>query len=450
VGPQFVSPRAQVTQNATQETADDAQAAIAPLRNWWQLYNSPLIDQWVATANQNSPTVQAATAALEQTTKQWKAGFGAFLPQVGLSTDAQRTRVPALPALGKPQSSVYNVFAASGVVSFDLDVWGKHRREWEALAAQVDVATAQQHAARLALTANTVTAVVSAASLQAQIRSHEAMEASVSRQVALIRATVQSGVQSETALWAAEQKLHSVQSETAVLQNRFRASMAVLKTLTASEAGILAVPDIESLSEPSVRMGVVKSVLIENRPDVRAAEGLLHVASAHVGVATAALLPDLSVQGSLGRQSDDYQQIKEQASRAWAGSAGINVPIFAGGQLWYQRQAARSGYQVALANYQQTVLEALEQVQDALDALARDEATVAHTRAIWVASQRVDHAAEAQLKAGFLSEADYHTTHVATLVAHEAWVNAQSSLLADTAAFYTALGAGQPLLGRAR
>ena len=123
--------------------------------------------------------------------------------------------------------------------------------------------------------------------------------------------------------------------------------------------------------------------LVRQRPDILAAEAQLHAATAQIGVATAAMLPNLTLSGNVGTNDSSVADLFSAASLFWSVAGAVAQPLLHGGTLWYQRKQALDSRDAALATYRQTVLSAFAQVADALRGLTHDaEALDAQTEAV--------------------------------------------------------------------
>jgi NodT family efflux transporter outer membrane factor (OMF) lipoprotein len=179
---------------------------------------------------------------------------------------------------------------------------------------------------------------------------------------------------------------------------------------------------------------------VEQRPDIRASEALLHEASAEIGVATANMLPQLTLSGSYG--SEAIGALFTPGSGVWSLGAGLLQPLFEGGKLYYQRRAAIEAYRAAAAQYRETVITAFQNVADALRALQSDaDAVAAQAAAERAALQSLD-ASRREFHLGAISYLSLLTAEQTYQQARLSLVQAQASRFSDTAALFEALGGG--------
>jgi len=323
-------------------------------------------------------------------------------------------------------------------------VFGLNRRTVESLEAQAEYQCFQLEAAYLTLTSNVVSAAVQEASLRAQIDATQKMIEIAKKLLEIMRRHLALGyaagldvaaqeaalAQMEANLPPLEKQLALTRDMLAALAGRFPSEETVAKF----ELATLHLPEELPLSLPSK--------LVEQRPDVRAAEAELHEASANVGVATANQLPQFSITGQLGRSSLGFAQFFSPASGIWSIGGSVAQTVFDAGTLRHKKRAAIAAYEEAEAQYRSTVLVAFQNVADALRALQADaDAVKAQAEAVRSASDSLAISRE-QYQAGAI-------TYTALLNAEQTYqqarlglVVAQASRFADTAALLQALGGG--------
>jgi NodT family efflux transporter outer membrane factor (OMF) lipoprotein len=184
------------------------------------------------------------------------------------------------------------------------------------------------------------------------------------------------------------------------------------------------------------------SNFVEQRPDVREYSALLHQATAQVGVATANMLPQITLTASFGQDASTWSNLFSPGSNVYSLIGSLTQPIFKGGQLLHQRRAAVAAAQEAAANYQATVITAFQNVSNTLYALQADaDALAAQTTAERAAA---DGAAlvQAQYKSGAASFVQVLSAEQTEQTAEVALVKARAQRFADTAALFQALGGG--------
>ena len=460
VGPDFHAPEAPATKSYTeaplpQETAATTGTGGAAQRfvaaqeipaQWWTLFHSEALDQLIRQALQDSPTLAAAQATLRESQENFRAQYGAAIfPSVDANISARRQRISGV-AVGQPdiQASPFNLYNASVSVSYTLDLFGGARRELEALQSQVDYQRFQLEGAYLALTANIVTTAVKEASLRAQIRATQDILTALEQQLEVVDNQFQLGAVSRSDVLA--QQTHLAQTRATLPPQekdlaQTRHQLAVLTGKLPSEA-VLPEFELEGLQLPQELPVSLPSSLVQQRPDVRASEALLHQASAQVGVATANLFPQITLTGSYGSTTGSSRDLFGSGTSVWSIGAALLQPIFHGGQLTAARRAAVAAYDQAAAQYRETVLQAFQNVADVLRALEADARTLKAQAAAETAARDALELTQQQFRLGAVS---YLTLLNAERQYQEARINlvqAQATRYADTAALFQALGGG--------
>ncbi len=411
---------------------------------WWSLFRSEALATLIRRALADSPTYAAAQAALRQAQEIRRAQTGALFPSADATASASRTRLSGT-AYGQTGTDTFNLFNASVNVSYTLDLSGGVRRELEALQAQVDYQRFQREGVYLALTSNIVTTVVKEVALRAQILATRDILALQEKQLDAIENQLRLGSVSRSDILTQRAEIAQTRATLPPLEKELaqtRHQLAVLMGRHPSEAAALPEFHFDSLHLPRELPVSLPSSLVRQRPDIRAAEELLHAASAQVGVATANLYPQLTLTGSFGSQADVIGNLFSSGTSIFNLGAGLLQPLFHGGALNARRRAALAAYDQAAAQYRATVLLAFQNVADVLRALDADASTLkAQAEAAAVAQDGFDLTRKQfQLGAvGYLSllnaERQYQQVRINL-------VQAQAARFADTAALFQALGGG--------
>jgi NodT family efflux transporter outer membrane factor (OMF) lipoprotein len=455
VGPDFVRPRAPAvthyvsgTDPAETVTAHGAAqrftAGARVAADWWRLFGSAKLDAIVTEALAANPGLEAAQASLRQSEDNLHSGYGIFYPQAEADAAATRQRFSPLKFGSDTTSSIFNLFTLSASVSYALDVFGGERRMIEGLHAQLDLQRATEQATYLTLVANIVNTVVARAAYRAEIDATNELIELQHQQVKLAEVQVNAGTAPYSNVLSLESQLASTQATVPQLEQRLSQSDDLLATLVGHVPAEWSPPDIglAELTLPAELPVSLPAELVRQRPDVLVAEASAHGASANVGVATAALLPSVTLTGSYGANSTSTGQLTAANGRAWDVGAGLTQPLFQGGTLWFRRKAALDQYQQAAALYAQVVLGAFAQVADTLRALEHDAAALrAQQEALTTAKEALD-LVQANYEAGLSTYLDVLS---ADAQYHQATINDLQTVAVryqDTVALYVALGGG--------
>ncbi len=414
---------------------------------WWQMFKSPAINAIVQQAWRNNPGLKAASYSLAEAQERVAVSKAARQPQVDMTADVGRSRYGAefLGPMVKPPPFTY--FSLGPTVSYALDYTGGLARSVEQQQAWVEFQHQQLKAAHLAVTGEAVILAIKVAALQAQIAGVKTLLQDDQERLNLVQSALAAGSMTQLDKLQADQLRIHDSSRLPALQEALGQSQDALAILLGQVPSQASWPKIEwaVLALPAqVPLGL-PSELAHHRPDILAAEAQLHAATAAVGVATSRLYPQITLQANFSQQSTTPSQIFSSASEAWGLAGGLVAPIFDGGRLRRERQAAIDAMQALASHYQQTVLTAFAQVADNLQNLQHDaEAAEIQDHAQGVASQTLSLQEQRQKNGATdrlnVLEARYqvHQLDVQTLQ----W---QSQRLQDTVQLFLALGGNADL-----
>jgi NodT family efflux transporter outer membrane factor (OMF) lipoprotein len=455
VGPDYVRPEAPRTKGySVQPTpSTTATAAGAAQRievsdhlaaDWWRLFGCRPLDGIVGEALAHSPTIEAALATLRGSEDSLRAGYGVFFPQVDAAGNGGRQRFSPVRFGSTVPPSVFNLFTLSGSVGYTLDIWGGQRRNVENLKAQVEAQRYTAIGSYLILSSNVVDAVIAAAAYRAQIDATKELIALEEDQVRIGKAQAEAGTAPYANVLALESQVALARATLPPLEQKIDQAKHLIAMLTGRSPGEWSPPSVAlaDLTLPAEIPLSLPSQLVRQRPDVLVAEAQLHSANAQIGVATAAMLPNLTLSGSVGTNAVVPSDLFVPGSVFWSVLGGVTQPIFHGGTLAYQRKAAMDARDQALANYRQTVLTAFQQVADSLAALGHDADAVNAQAEAAKASQTALHLLQINYKSGVVDYLQVLTANAQYLQSRVGLVQAQAQRLQDTVALFVALGGG--------
>ncbi|HET7930618.1 MAG TPA: efflux transporter outer membrane subunit [Rhodanobacteraceae bacterium] len=436
---------------AADTAGGDAQAFLEGQnvpRQWWTAFGNAELDRRVQQAFAHSPTVAGAQAALRQAEETARAARGGLFPSLDANAGATRQKQSGAQFAGLggnvSGSKPFNVINAGVSVGYVFDLFGGVRRGIEAQDAEADVQRAKLDATYLMLATNVVTASLQEASLREQVQSAAKVVDDLQKELAIAEQQQAIGSKSfsdtlavRTELATAAVALPGLRQQLAATQNQLATYLGV----TPAQLDIHPIT-LDQVTLPADIPVSLPSTVVAQRPDIRAAAAQLHAATAAVGVATADMLPRLTLSGSAGSQALHSGDLFSTGTGAW--SIGLNIlqPLFHGGQLLHQKRAAKAGMDVALANWQQVVLTSFQNVADSLQALEYDAASLkALATADHDASKLLD-LTRKQYRIGAVGYVNLLTAEQAYQTAHVALIKSRTARLADTAALYAALGGG--------
>ena len=462
VGPDFERPEPPTTDRVTADPLPAATASAPVAKGeaqrfaigrdlpaeWWSLFRSPALDALIKDAIKASPNIKAAEAALRQAREMRLSGEGAFFPMVQGSFNASRNKTAAsLTPVPAGNSLYYNQYTTQLAVTYVPDVFGGTRRTVEGLLAQEEAQRFELEAAYLTLTSGLVAAALGEAGLREQVAAtkeiiriqRDSLDI-LRKQFGLGQVSGQDVAAQEAALAQAEASLPPLEKQLA----QQRDLIAVLAGRVPSDQPA-AKFELASLQLPQELPVSLPSSLVEQRPDIRAAEASLHAASAAIGVAVAARLPQITLSANYGNTALSPLTIANlfgPGTSFWTVAGNAAQTLFDAGALLHKQRAAEAAFDQAGAQYKETVLTALQNVADTLEALKSDADTLkAATAAEKAAKDSLD-IARRQLSLGavhFLQLLNAENTYQQALINR---VQASAARFADTAALFQALGGG--------
>jgi NodT family efflux transporter outer membrane factor (OMF) lipoprotein len=455
VGPDYVRPQppavTQYTQGqepiqtiaaAGQAQQFDYGEAIAA--DWWQVFNSPQLNEVIKEAVAQNRNLAAAEARLRQSQDLLRAGYGVFFPQETASFGAVRQKFSPVQFGIGTQGSTFSLFTPQVSATYLLDLFGGQRRHVEDLAAQVDYQGYTAQATYITLLGNVINAAIAQVAYQAQIDATEQIIAVVKEQLLITETQATAGTVPYASVVSLQTQLASTEASLPPLRQNLDKTNHLLAALVGRTPGQWTPPRLalKDITLPRKLPVTLPSELVRRRPDVLAAEAQLHSASAKIGVATAALLPNITLSADLGKNISDLTKLFGAAGQFWSVGGTLAQPLFQGGTLWHQRQAALEAYQASLADYQQVVVAAFQQVADSLRAVEHDAHTLkAQSEALHAATQSLQ-LTRANHQAGLVNYLQILTADNQYQQAQIGLIQAQALRLQDTAALYVALGGG--------
>lgn len=404
VGPNFHRPAGpgQSGYLAPNESAPAETASVTgetPAR-WWTLYGSPELDALVDRALANNKSLEASNATLARARAQLAAVRGTQLPQLDANGRIEREEVN-LAAFGFNGSSIsgtsgnpeFNLYTVGGGISYDLDLFGGRRRRVEQSGAMAEAQLRQTEAAHLAVAGQVVNQAIAIAAIRSRIATTQALIGDDQRNVDLVDRRRQAGEGTMVQVLNARSQLVADQATLPPLTQALSEAQHMLAILVGVAPADFTAPgfDLDRLRLPAPIPVSLPSELVHRRPDILHAEAELHAATAGIGVATARLYPDITIGATLSQAAPTPGNVFRNAFRGYDLFAGLTAPIFHGGTLKAERQAAVEQARAADATYQDTVLKAFGQVADLLEALVHDQQAVdAQRQALSVAGSALD------------------------------------------------------------
>jgi NodT family efflux transporter outer membrane factor (OMF) lipoprotein len=354
---------------------------------WWERYGDAelsRLEQQVTEANQN---LAAAEARFRQARALVSNARADWWPTVTIGVSATRAHQSANLGSTFASGSTNNNYAMPIEASWELDLWGRIRRNVESSESSAQASAADLESSRLSLQISLASSYFQLRSLDGQRKLFDDTVDTFARSLDLTRKRFEQGVASRGDVAQAETQLESARAQAidvGLARAQLEHAIAVLVGVPASDFSVAAAP--LDTTPPAIPAGV-PSTLLERRPDVAAAERTVAAANAQIGVATAAYYPTVSLGASGGFESSDVESWLEWPARIWSFGPSVTETVFDGGKRGALTAQARAAYDEQVATYRQTVLAAFQNVEDQIAALryledesARQERAVAAAR----------------------------------------------------------------------
>ncbi|KXA73327.1 efflux transporter outer membrane subunit [Bordetella hinzii] len=329
---------------------------------WWTIYGDPLLDGLMTRLNSANQTIAQAEANYRQARALVGVARAGFFPTVGVGAGVTRSGG----GTSSGSASVGNQYSLTGNVSWELDLWGRLRRELESSRASEAASAADLASARLSAQAALAQNYLQLRVLDEQKRLLQATVQAYERSLTLTRNRYDAGVAGKADVAVAQTQLESTRAQLVDLEwqrGQYEHAIAVLVGTAPSQFSLPPVTFTQQL--PEIPVGL-PSALLQRRPDVAAAERRAAAANAQIGVAQSAWFPDLTLSASGGFRSGQFADWLTAPARFWSLGPALALTIFDGGAREAQIASARAAYDAQAAAYRQSVLTALREVEDYL------------------------------------------------------------------------------------
>lgn len=450
-GPDFHHPEPPTEQTYARDATPGAAggqrlvAGQAPAADWWRAFGSQELDRLMTAALERNADLAAARAAQRQARETWLAQRGALLPSVDVQAQAQRARNSE--SLAAPLSNnavTYNLFSGQVDVGYTLDLFGGVRRASEAAQAEAQQQRFEAEATYLALTSNVAGAYVQLAALRDQLNATEALVQADQQLAELTRLQHDRGQVSGAELAQAETQLAQARNAVPALNKQIAQQADLLAALCGEPPADFDAPrgGLADLQLPGELPLSLPAQMVRQRPDVRAAEAAVHAASAELGVAVAARLPNITLSASAGGAAPQIGAVLTPANQLWSVAGGLTQPIFQGGALLHRQRAAQAALDQAQAQYRAAVLAGFQNVADTLAAITNDADALSADQGAEAAAKRNAEIAAARHHAGQISGLDELSARTTALQASVTRAQAEAARLTDSIALLVAVGGG--------
>jgi len=452
IGPRYTPAAPAVPAAWHEATASAAAVDSSTLEQWWRTFRDPLLDDLVTRAIDGNLDLKIAAARVREARAARGIAASAALPQVSVGGQAARTErsnaVPPFNAAGSGLpfgSRTQNVFEAGFDAGWELDVFGGVRSDVEAAVAQVQSAEEARRDVLVTLLADVARNYAELRGTQRQIEIVDATVRSQQDTLDLAKARFDAGLGTALDVERAEGFLDVTRSRRPELERVATRAMYRLDVLGGHEPGAStsALRTTKPLiPQPPSLPDTLPSELLSRRPDLRRAERDVAAAAARLRVARADLFPRFTIGGTFGRRSQELSDLGSTGSQFWFLVGGVRLPILSGGRIRANIRVQDARQEQTLRQYQKAVLTAVEEVENALSALTREQRRLDTLRAAVAANRRALDLATERYTGGlenFLSVLDAQR---AVYGAEDELAQSETRAIVSLIAVYKALGGG--------
>ncbi len=416
--------------------------------SWFDLFQDTVLTSLVRTAIQDNRDVRTAVAAIEEYRADVGVARGPLFPQISATGQGGREKL----AFGSLKLPPFELYTAAANASWELDFWGRIRRQTQAAHDDWLAQEENRRSVVLDLVASVVTSYLQLRELDLALEISRRTLGSRQQTLRLASDRLNHGLISELDVRQFQAEVADPASRVATFERQVAQQENALSVLLGRQPGPIprGLPLSDILARTDIPVGVPSTVL-ERRPDVRRAEAQLAAATARVGAATATRLPTFTITGQYGYQSTRGSEIfRRPDNEIYQIFGGVSIPLFTGGALYNQQRAAEARRDQARYRYEQTVLTASSEVENALAAVRSDRDQVTAEQTQVNALRRALQLANDRYTSGIASYLDLLDSERSLFTAELTLVQTEEQQLADLVALYQATGGGSPVPAPAR
>ncbi len=419
-----------------------------PRGAWWQIFGDTELDRLETVAASGNQNLAAAAARLEESRAQLGISKADFYPQISSDPELTRQRTsanaPLIPKGTKNsnRAHTYTSFVAPIDLNWELDLWGRVRRQVQSARADFVASADDLESARLALQAEVALDYFTLRELDAERRVVADSIETFRRSLELTQNRRKGGIVSDLDVSQAETQLRSTEAELPAIDLQ-RAQVLHALAAACGQSPITFQLAVASLTNaiPSVPASM-PSELLERRPDIASAERHMASANAQIGVAVSAFYPRVFLTGAAGYQSIGADTLFDWPSRVWSFGPSVSFPIFTGGRNRSQLAGAHASFDETVANYRQTVLTAFQEVEDQLAAQQLLATQLDAEGAAFEAARHTLEIANNRYKAGVVTYLEVATAQNSALVNERTMIQLEGQRLNAQVELIKAVGGG--------
>jgi NodT family efflux transporter outer membrane factor (OMF) lipoprotein len=452
VGPDYAEPQMAVPAGYLEGHG----TSEAQLDGWWRGFGDAQLSALVDRALQQNLDIEMAAARIREARAQERVAGAGSSPQVAADASVTRQRIsenaiPVPPGSGGGGGAGFALpgeeftsWRAGFDASWEIDLFGRNRREREAAAARTGAAIWNRRDAEVSVTAEVAGAYLRLRTLQARIANVEAELARLERFEQLVAARTRGGLVTGQDLEQQRSERAAAAAEIPALEAQAKAEIHALGVLTGQTPDALAteLAPAAGLPSPPVIPAGVPSELLRRRPDIRAAERELAASTADIGVAVADLYPRFSLTVAPAMVSTALGSLLDWGSRSFSAGAALDWPIFDGGRRRANIEVRNAHQEQATIAYRKAVLTGLGDVEDSLSNIQGQRERLAELEQALATATRAEDIARTRYRGGLVTLTDVLQAQARRLSLEERMIETKGALARDTVALVKALGGG--------
>ena len=441
VGPDYKRPEVNLPNTYHQEV--NKENIATDLNHWWKLYQDPYLDDLMDKALNKNVDINAAIARLEEADAYLKQVGAALIPSIDLTSQGNRTKatengiVPS--SFVKPFRKNFNIQLGT---SFELDFWGRLRRAKESARAEYIASQYSKDTVVLSLQSTLASNYLLLRSIDSQILALKDNVGYRKENLELTKKRLESGLISALDLHQAEAAFNNLSAQLSDLM-RQREIVANQLILLSGDMN-LNIPEnkLDVLVTPPIPPANMPSSLLESRPDIKEAEQIMIASNANIGVAKAALFPNIILTANFGRESAELKNIDKTGSNIWGVGLGLTLPIFDSGRAQAKVSQATAKQKEALSYYESSIQNAFKEVNNAIVSLKEYTEQENDLKLTQDAAKKAMDISSNRYKAGYSSYLEYLDAQRVYNDASIAYIQKRQLRLMASVELFKSLGGG--------
>ena len=441
VGPDYKRPEVNLPNTYHQEV--NKENIATDLNHWWKLYQDPYLDDLMDKALNKNVDINAAIARLEEADAYLKQVGAALIPSIDLTSQGNRTKatengiVPS--SFVKPFRKNFNIQLGT---SFELDFWGRLRRAKESARAEYIASQYSKDTVVLSLQSTLASNYLLLRSIDSQILALKDNVGYRKENLELTKKRLESGLISALDLHQAEAAFNNLSAQLSDLM-RQREIVSNQLILLSGDMN-LNIPEnkLDVLVTPPIPPANMPSSLLESRPDIKEAEQIMIASNANIGVAKAALFPNIILTANFGRESAELKNIDKTGSNIWGVGLGLTLPIFDSGRAQAKVSQATAKQKEALSYYESSIQNAFKEVNNAIVSLKEYTEQENDLKLTQDAAKKAMDIASNRYKAGYSSYLEYLDAQRVYNDASIAYIQKRQLRLMASVELFKSLGGG--------